>query len=77
MGILDHANIFTRKFKTRKFFNTKIFQIYGSVPAVRCGLLAKWLRVKVRVRVRLGLGPGNALVVFFGFFFVFVFSSGL
>ena len=24
MGILDHENIFTRKFKTRKFYNTKI-----------------------------------------------------
>ena len=33
----------------------------NSVLTVRCGLLAKWLRVRVRV----GLGPGNALVVLF------------
>ena len=30
MGVLDHENIFTRKFKTRKFYNMENFQIYGN-----------------------------------------------
>ena len=34
----------------------------NSVLAIRCGLLAKWLRVS---RLGLGLGPGNAQAVLF------------